>query len=137
MGVICRKAGDDCRIGQSELTQIHARQRRVINVSLRLCRACQQWHSLDSAWPSACVSHFRARSARSDLPAPKVISDYLEAHSPISGEMFTSKADLRRHYRHNGVIEVGNDKVTPRDNDDRPIAEIEADVAQAFTALGA
>lgn len=66
-----------------------------------------------------------------------VISDYLEASSPISGEMFTSKSDLRRHYKTNGVVEVGNDKITPRDNDDRPIAEIEADVAKAFTALGA
>lgn len=66
-----------------------------------------------------------------------VISDHLECASPISGEMFTSKSDLRRHYRHNGVIELGNETVKPRDNDDRPIAEIEADVAQAFTALGA
>lgn len=66
-----------------------------------------------------------------------VISDYLECASPISGEMFTSKADLRRHYKANDAIEVGNDKITPRDNDDRPIAEIEADVASAFTALGA
>lgn len=66
-----------------------------------------------------------------------VISDYLEAHSPISGEMFTSKSGLRQHYKTNGVIEVGNDKMTQRDNDDRPSHEIEADVAKAFTALGA
>jgi hypothetical protein len=67
-----------------------------------------------------------------------VISDYLEASSPISGEMFTSKSDLRRHYRANGVIEVGNDTIKPRDNDAADIAAmpIERDVAQAFDNPG-
>ena len=103
----------------------------------RLCRACREWHETEQPWPSACASHFRVRSARSDLPRPTVISDYLEAHSPISGEMFTSKADLRRHYRANGVLEVGNETIKPRDNDEADIAlpQIERDVAQAFDTL--
>lgn len=78
------------------------------------------------------MAHFRATSARSDLPRPMVISDDVDVSSPVSGERFTSKSDLRRHYRANGVVEVGNEKLTQRDNDDRPIAPIEADVAKAF-----
>lgn len=92
---------------------------------------------MGNPWPRECMSHFAVRTiARSDLPRPTVISDSLEAHSPISGEMFTSKSDLRRHYRANGVVEVGNETIKPRDNDDRPIAEIESEVAQAFQAHG-
>ena len=65
-----------------------------------------------------------------------VISDYVDVASPVSGERFTSKSDLRRHYRNNGVIEVGNDTIKPRDNDNRPVKDIEADVAKAFQAHG-
>jgi hypothetical protein len=102
----------------------------------RLCRACADWHSLDEPWPSACASHFRVRSARSDLPRPTVISDSLDGiQSMVSGERFDSKSELRRHYKANGVIEVGNEKIKPKDNDDIPIAPIEREVAQAFETL--
>lgn len=41
-----------------------------------------------------------------------VISDSLDGiKSMVSGERFDSKANLRRHYRANNVIEVGNDPV--------------------------
>lgn len=104
-------------------------------MTVRLCRVCSDWHDLDSPWPRACAGHFkRTTEARSSLPRPMVISDYLEAHSPISGEMFTSKSELRAHYKANGVRELGNDTIKPRDNDeeDIQIAPIERDVAQAF-----
>lgn len=62
-----------------------------------------------------------------------VISDALDGlQSMVSGERFDSKSDLRRHYRANGVVEVGNETIKPRDNDDIPTAPIEADVARAF-----
>jgi len=64
-----------------------------------------------------------------------VISDDVDVASPISGERFTSKSELRRHYRMNGMRELGNDKITPRDNDDIPIAPIERDVARAIETL--
>jgi hypothetical protein len=54
----------------------------------------------------------------------------------VSGERFDSKSELRRHYKANGVIEVGNDTIKPKDNDDIPVAPIERDVAQAFQAHG-
>lgn len=106
-------------------------------MSERLCRACREWHDTDQPWPSACASHFRVRSARSDLPRPTVISDYLEASSPISGEMFTSKSGLRSHYRANGVRELGNDTIKPRDNDEADISlpQIEREVAQVFNSV--
>jgi hypothetical protein len=106
-------------------------------MTLRLCRACSQWHELDDAWPRECGAHFTVRTnARSDLPRPMVISDDIDLASPVSGERFTSKSDLRRHYRANGVVEVGNDRIKPRDNDNRPIKDIEADVAKAFQQHG-
>lgn len=102
----------------------------------RLCRICEGWHELGNPWPRECVGHFAVKTnSRSDLPRPTVISDYVDVASPVSGEHFTSKSDLRRHYRANGVVEVGNEKLTPKDNDDRPIAPIEADVAKAFETL--
>lgn len=104
----------------------------------RLCRACREWHDVNRAWPQACASHFRVRSARSDLPRPTVISDSLDGlQSMVSGERFDSKSDLRRHYKANGVIEVGNETIKPRDNDDAdiPIAAIEREVAQVIESL--
>lgn len=104
----------------------------------RLCRSCREWHDTDQPWPSACASHFRVRSARSDLPRPMVISDYMEARSPVTGEMFTSKSGLRQHYRVNGVRELGNDTIKTIDNDeaDIKISQVESDVAQAMLSLG-
>lgn len=106
-------------------------------MSSRLCRACQDWHSLDQPWPSACASHFMVRGQRSDLPRPMVISDDVDCASPISGERFTSKSELRRHYRMNGMREIGNDTIKPRDNDEEDIAlaPIERDVARAIETL--
>lgn len=99
----------------------------------RLCRCCDGWHEMGNPWPRECMGHFKVKTnSRSDLPRPMVISDEVDVASPVSGERFTSKSDLRRHYRANGVIEVGNEMPTPRDNDDRPLAPIEADVAKAF-----
>jgi hypothetical protein len=76
----------------------------------RLCRACQDWHSLDEPWPLACISHFAVRSDGGAMKRPMVISDHLpDVQSMVSGERFDSKTQLRRHYRANGVTEVGNE----------------------------
>lgn len=104
----------------------------------RLCRACSDWHDLNEPWPRACANHFkRTTEARSSLPRPMVISDDVDVASPVSGERFTSKSELRRHYRANGVRELGNDTIKPRDNDEADIAlaPIERDVAQAFNSV--
>jgi hypothetical protein len=104
----------------------------------RLCRACSEWHDLNEPWPRACANHFRhTTEARSSLPRPMVISDDVDVASPVSGERFTSKSELRRHYIANGVRELGNDTIKPRDNDEADIAlaPIERDVAQAIESL--
>ena len=44
------------------------------------------------------------------MKRPMVISDHLpDIQSMVSGERFDSKTQLRRHYKANGVIEVGNE----------------------------
>ena len=76
----------------------------------RLCRACSGWHSLDEPWPRACASHFAERSDGGKMARPMVISDHLpDIQSMVSGERFASKSQLRKHYRANGVTEVGNE----------------------------
>lgn len=107
-------------------------------MTLRLCRVCEDWHELGQPWPRECLGHFAVRTARSDLPRPMVISDTLEGvQSMVSGERFDSKADLRRHYKANGVVELGNETIQPRDNDEADIAlaPIEREVAQAFDSV--
>ncbi len=105
----------------------------------RLCRACDGWHDLNAPWPRECANHFkRTTEARSDLPRPTVISDSLDSvRSPLTNEPFDSKTQLRRHYKANGVVELGNDTIKPRDNDEADISlpAIEQEVAQAFNSV--
>jgi hypothetical protein len=76
----------------------------------RLCRSCSEWHSLDEPWPQACGSHFAVRSDGGTMKRPMVISDSLDSvQSMVSGERFDSKSQMRKHYRANGVTEVGNE----------------------------
>lgn len=44
------------------------------------------------------------------MKRPMVISDSLDSvQSMVSGERFDSKTQLRKHYKANGVTEVGNE----------------------------
>lgn len=47
--------------------------------------------------------------ARSKLPFPMVVSDYVEVKSMVDGKMYSSKAALRQSYRSQGYVEVGNE----------------------------
>ena len=51
---------------------------------------------------------------RSDLASPIIINDNTEVKSMVDGKTYTSKRALRRSYRDNGVIEVGNEKPKPK-----------------------
>ena len=76
----------------------------------RLCKACDEWHDLDHPWPTECATHFRVRSERSDLPAPRVISDAMDAvRCMADGKMYESKSAMRATHAARGLIEVGND----------------------------
>lgn len=76
----------------------------------RLCRACSEWHSLDSPWPTACASHFAVRSDGGNLPRPTVISDTMNAvRCMADGKMYESKSRMSAEHKARGYTEVGND----------------------------
>jgi hypothetical protein len=54
-----------------------------------------------------------ARSARSDLPCPYVISDIMPPTEQVDGKFYTSKSQFRAVGRSLGLIEVGNEKFKP------------------------
>lgn len=79
-------------------------------MTLRLCRACSEWHSLDEPWPRACASHFAVRSDGGDLPRPTVISDTMPAMRCMAdGKMYESKSRMAAEHKARGYIEVGNE----------------------------
>ena len=106
-------------------------------MALRLCRVCEDWHSTNAAWPRECAGHFRVMTySRSDLPVPMIISDTLhDVVNPLDGKPYDSKSNYYRTVRENDCQILGNETITPRDNDDIPIAPIEAEVAKAFDQL--
>lgn len=67
-----------------------------------------------------------------------IILDTMDAvQSMVTGEWHESKSSLRAEYRREGVVELGNDTVTPSAPDERAeIAETQQAVATAFERLG-
>ena len=55
-----------------------------------------------------------AQVARSSLPLPYVISDTMPPTEQVDGKFYTSKAEFRRVGRANGLIEVGTEKLKPK-----------------------
>ncbi len=78
----------------------------------RLCKVCDRWHSLDEPWPMECWRP--ARAARSDLAFPMIISDEMPDTEHVDGRFYSSKSSYRRVTRANGCIEVGDQKLPPR-----------------------
>jgi hypothetical protein len=86
----------------------------------RLCRYCGDLHSL-RAWPHNCMPD---PPARSDYPAPYIISDTLPGgvnglfhHAAL--KKIDSKSAYRRATRDAGCIEIGNEQLRPVE--DRPL----------------
>jgi hypothetical protein len=50
-------------------------------------------------------------TARSDLPAPYVMSDISEYRSMVTGEIISGRKQHRDHLRAHGVVEVGNERI--------------------------
>ena len=76
----------------------------------RSCRACGGWHDVDEPWPEACYGHFRINHNRSDLSAPTIIKDGIDAvQSQLTGKWYESKSSLRTEYKAHNVIELGNE----------------------------
>jgi hypothetical protein len=81
----------------------------------------------------------RPAPARGSLPAPMVIGDNIELRSMTDGQMYTSKAALRRAYRQQGYIEVGDawDKQIPTPPKPKPDRKaIRDSVGKAFNRVG-
>jgi hypothetical protein len=51
-------------------------------------------------------------SKRSELPVPFVISDTMDPIEQVDGKFYTSKRAFRAVGRANGLVEVGNEKLT-------------------------
>ena len=52
--------------------------------------------------------------ARSALPLPYVISDTMDATEQVDGKFYESKSEFRAVGKALGLIEVGNEKLSPR-----------------------
>ena len=50
----------------------------------------------------------------SDLPCPQIISDIMPPTEQVDGRFYESKSAFRAVGRANGLIEVGNEKLPPR-----------------------
>lgn len=82
---------------------------------IRHCKTCDGWHAMDR-WGRNCMPE--PNWNQSELASPGFISDNLESQgglnglrSMVSGQHYTSKAELRREYKRAGVEEVGNESV--------------------------
>jgi hypothetical protein len=53
-------------------------------------------------------------AARSALPCPHVISDIMPPTEQVDGRFYTSKSQFRAVGRSLGLIEVGNEKLKPK-----------------------
>jgi hypothetical protein len=81
----------------------------------------------------------RQTAARSDLPFPMVISDQIELQGQHDGKIYTSKALLRRSYREQGYVEVGNEWLNKEFSKPKPKVDrkaIRESVAKAKARVG-
>ena len=60
------------------------------------------------------VERRTAEPARSALPRPYVISDIMEPVEHVDGRFYSSKATYRAISRAHGLVEIGNEKVKPK-----------------------
>lgn len=89
----------------------------------RHCRVCHGWHDVDEPWPWDCRGHFGSVIARSELHAPMLIRDCMDATlNPADGKRYTSKREYYRAVRRAGCEIVGNENmakhIKPKDLSD-------------------
>jgi hypothetical protein len=66
-------------------------------------------------WRVKKASQLKGRfDLRSDLPMPGVISDIMPPTEQVDGKFYTSKSAFRRVGRANGLIEIGTEKLVPK-----------------------
>lgn len=90
---------------------------------------------------------FQRRARQGELCAPMVISDAQGGvrglQSQVDGKFYDSKSNMRRHYKREGMVEVGNDNVTTRFwHGDKPLKDPHAErkqmdaIGKAFNRVG-
>lgn len=100
----------------------------------RFCKVCRKWHDPEN-WPEECWKPMRR--ARSDLAMPMVMQDSMApVQSMTNGKYYDSKAALRAEYRRAGVVEVGNEKLPPKEKPKPDRKAIKAAVGKAFSRAG-
>ena len=84
----------------------------------RKCKCCPEWHDVEE-WPAACAGHYKSyHKANPGLATPLINSDTIDLiQSQTDGKYYDSKSALRSEYKRAGVVEVGNDKVKPKEFD--------------------
>ena len=73
--------------------------------------------------------------ARSDLPMPYVISDIMPPTEQVDGKFYTSKRQFRAVGRALGLVEVGNEKLPPKQRSTLSTAEKTKRKKQIATAI--
>ena len=86
---------------------------------LRKCKCCDDWHDLNEPWPDECMGHYRSYGKpNTDLATPLVNSDTIDlVQSQTDGKYYDSKSALRSEYKRAGVVELGNEKMKPKEID--------------------
>ena len=82
---------------------------------------------------------FEPVKTRSDLPFPAIMSDCIEVQSQVDGKTYTSKSALRRSYREQGYVEVGNEWLNSEPKKPEPKVDRKAvrnSVGRAMTRAG-
>ncbi len=89
---------------------------------LRNCDVCaakngvgdpRNWHDLEEPWPSQCMGHYQKR-AQKHGDGPTYMPDIQPFKSPIDGHVVHSRKEYSQHLKLNGAIEVGNEKMPPK-----------------------
>lgn len=60
---------------------------------------------------------------RSDLAAPIIVRDTIELKSMADGKTYTSKRALRKSYREQGFVEMGNQRPKRKKPSRKPVRE--------------
>ena len=73
---------------------------------------------------------------RSPLPSPMLIRDSIDDFMSMSDfKTYDSKSAYYQSIKQAGLEIVGNEKMQSRDNDDVPVSEYKADIAEAYNEL--
>jgi hypothetical protein len=67
--------------------------------------------------------------------APMVIADIQPYRSMATGEMIGGRAQHKEHLKRHGLIELGNEKITPKKAPEAPTG-IKADIANVMNGMG-